>query len=293
MDAMILVKKIQVEACYPQILDKVVLAATVENPILMDMLTEASGGANPGPNEVNIMRHINQEDVLFMASRLVAKKKLAQEAHLAKTDAQTAANDAAQNAENAAKLAQTADAEQAGLEEEIRNAVEAGQNAIRAAKEAEVANAPTPPGPAVNIPAVVVQIPAMAPIIRAEIPEFDYSFLSICKQGEYHINSQKPKNILLIPNLQDKASVSRSRARADSCTCPGASASARLPSTSKGTEREMLKPTTGVKLNDKALKTSKLITNISQETEEETSTQEDVAVVLASASCAALPPASP
>ena len=40
------------------------------------------------------MRHINQEDVLFMASRLLAKKKLVQEVHLARTDAQTAVNNA-------------------------------------------------------------------------------------------------------------------------------------------------------------------------------------------------------
>ena len=68
-DAMILVKKIQVEACYPHILDEVVLAGSVGNPIPMDVLTEASSGANPGPSEGDIMRHINQEDVLFMASR--------------------------------------------------------------------------------------------------------------------------------------------------------------------------------------------------------------------------------
>ena len=89
------------------------------NQILMDMLTEASGDTNPGPREGDIMRPINQEDVLFMASRLVAKKKMAQEAHLANADAQTAANDAAKNAENAAKLAQTAAAEQAGLEDTV------------------------------------------------------------------------------------------------------------------------------------------------------------------------------
>ena len=121
----------------------------------------------------------NQDDVLLMASRLVAKKKLAQEAHQANADAETAANDAAKNAEHAAKLAQTAAAEQAGLVEEIRLAVEAGQNAIRTTREAEIANAPlglignapAQPGPAVNLPAQVAQIPTMAPIIHAVIPE--------------------------------------------------------------------------------------------------------------------------
>ena len=48
------------------------------NQILMDMLNEASGGDNPGPAEGIITRPINQEDVLVMAARLVAKKKLAQ-----------------------------------------------------------------------------------------------------------------------------------------------------------------------------------------------------------------------
>ena len=65
-------------------------------------------------------------------------------------------------------------------------------------------------------------------------PKFDYSLLSVCKHGEYHINSQKPKNILLISNLQDKVFVSRSRAPADLSMSRGASASARLLSTSKG-----------------------------------------------------------
>ena len=44
----------------------------------MDMLNEARRGENPGPAEGVIMRPINQEDVLVMAARLVAKKKLAQ-----------------------------------------------------------------------------------------------------------------------------------------------------------------------------------------------------------------------
>ena len=47
-DATILVKQIQVEACYPQILEEVVLAGSVGHPILMDMLTEATGGTKPG-----------------------------------------------------------------------------------------------------------------------------------------------------------------------------------------------------------------------------------------------------
>ena len=38
-------------------------------------------------------------------------------------------------------------------------------------------------------------------------PEFDYSFLSICKHGEYKSNSQNPKNIVLIPNSQAKSFV--------------------------------------------------------------------------------------
>ena len=49
----------------------------------MDMLNEARRGENPGPAEGVIMRPINQDDVLVMAARLVAKKKLAKEAHLA------------------------------------------------------------------------------------------------------------------------------------------------------------------------------------------------------------------
>ena len=66
-DVTILVKQIQVEACYPQILDEVVLAGSVGHPILLDMLTEATGGANPGPREGDIMRNFYQDDVLLMA----------------------------------------------------------------------------------------------------------------------------------------------------------------------------------------------------------------------------------
>ena len=63
---MILVKKIQVEPCSRQILDEVVLAGTMGNPILLDMLREASEGDNLSPAEGNITRAINQEDVLVM-----------------------------------------------------------------------------------------------------------------------------------------------------------------------------------------------------------------------------------
>ena len=94
-EATILVKQIQVEAIYPHILDEVVLAGTVGREILMDMLTEATGGVNPGPGEDDDMRNFTQDGVLHLASRLVAKKKLAQEAHQANADAETAANEAA------------------------------------------------------------------------------------------------------------------------------------------------------------------------------------------------------
>ena len=94
---MILVKKIQVEPCSRQILDEVVLAGTMGNPILLDMLREASGGDNPSPAEGVITRPINQEDVLVMAARLVENRKNAQEARLAQN--------AAQNAENGDQIA--------------------------------------------------------------------------------------------------------------------------------------------------------------------------------------------
>ena len=87
------------------------------------------------------MRNFTQDGVLHLASRLVAKKKFAQEAHQANADAETAAHEATKNAEQAARLAQTAADEQARLVEEIRLAVETGQNAIRTTREAGIANA--------------------------------------------------------------------------------------------------------------------------------------------------------
>ena len=85
------------------------------------------------------MRNFTQNDVLELAARLVAKKKLAQEAHQANADAETAAHEATKNAEQAARLAQTAADEQARLVEEIRLAVENGQNAIHTTREARIA----------------------------------------------------------------------------------------------------------------------------------------------------------
>ena len=83
--------------CYSQILDEVVLAGTMGNPILLDMLREASGGDNPSPAEGVITRPINQEDILGMAARLVENRKNAQDG---------------QNAQNADQNAQNAEADQ-------------------------------------------------------------------------------------------------------------------------------------------------------------------------------------
>ena len=116
-EATIMVKQIQVEAIYPQILDEVVLAGSIGREILMDMLKEATGGTNPGPWEGDDMTNFTQNDVMELAARLVAKKKLAKEAIQANTEAETAANDATRNAEEAERLAQSAKDEQARLVE--------------------------------------------------------------------------------------------------------------------------------------------------------------------------------
>ena len=304
-EATILVKQIQVEAIYPQILDEVVLAGSIGREILMDMLKEATGGANPGPGEGDDMRNFTQNDVLELAARLVAKKKLAQEAIQANAEAETAAHEATKNAEQAARLAQSATDEQARLVEEIRLAVEKGQNEINTSRDARSANAPSG---SINFPAQVDQIPTLAPIIHAVIPEivprggltasgepllgpreaarlaveqervrvlkyqedlmerreidevkydpaYDYSFLSICKQGEYSINSKTSKNHLVTQNSQGKVSVNRNRARADSCTCPGLNVSEPSRCTNSGIERGMLRTIPEVNVNINALKT--------------------------------------
>ena len=51
-----MVKQIQVEEIYPQILDEVVLAGSIGREILLDMLQEATGGINPGPGQDDNMR---------------------------------------------------------------------------------------------------------------------------------------------------------------------------------------------------------------------------------------------
>ena len=99
-------------------------------------------------------------------------------------------------------------------------------------------------------------------------PNLDYSFLEVCKNGEYYNNSLKPKNILLTSNLQDRASVGRNKPPAALATSLGARRSGHLLSTSKEIERGMLIPTTEVKIKlNKNPKNSKLILNTFQEEE--------------------------
>ena len=123
-EATLMVKQIQVEEIFPQILSEVVLAGSTGNKILLDMLKEATGGINPGPAHDDNMRRFTSNDVLELAARLVAKKKLSKEATRANTEAEAAVNEANKNAETASKLAQEAATEEARLMEEIRLGVE-------------------------------------------------------------------------------------------------------------------------------------------------------------------------
>ena len=116
------------------------------------MPKEATGGINPGPGQDDNMRSFTSNDVLELAARLVAKKKLSQEATKANTEAEAAATEATKNAENASRLAQEAATEQARLMEEIRLVVEKCQAEIANAQSRDARNANAPTGPTGNAP---------------------------------------------------------------------------------------------------------------------------------------------
>ena len=143
-EATLLVKQIQVNEIFPQILSEVVLAGSTGNEILLDMLKEATGGINPGLAHDDNMRRFTANDVLELAARLVAKKKLSKEATRANTEAEAAVNEANMNAETA------------------RDASNA--NALNG----QAGNAPA--GHVLTLPAQMDQINVLAPIIRHVAP---------------------------------------------------------------------------------------------------------------------------
>ena len=94
---------------------------------------------------------------------------------------------------------------------------------------------------------------------------YDYSFLSICRLGEYPIISDIPKNDIITAPVQVRGSVSRNRARADMLTCPGPSASEPLRLSNPMTERELLLTIPEEVIINKTVKEShNLLTQLSQ-----------------------------
>ena len=142
------------------------------------MLKQAAGGINPGPAHDNIMRRFTSNDVLELAARLVAKKKLSKEATRANTEAEAAVNEANMNAETANRIAQEAAAEEARLMDEDRQGVERGLAEIDNAQSRDASNANAlngqagnaPAGHVLTLPAQMDQINVLAPIIRHVAP---------------------------------------------------------------------------------------------------------------------------
>ena len=113
---------------------------------------------------------------------------------------------------------------------------------------------------------------------------YDFSFLSICRLGEYPIISNTPKNDIITAPVQVRGSASRNKARADMLTCLGPSASEPLRSSNPRTERELpLTIPEEVIINKTVNESHNLLTQPSQvdevvtlKTEALTSSSEDV-----------------
>ena len=113
---------------------------------------------------------------------------------------------------------------------------------------------------------------------------YDFSFLSICRLGEYLIILNIPKNDIITAPVQVRGSASRNKARADMLTCLGPSASEPLRSSNPRTERELpLTIPEEVIINKTVNESHNLLTQPSQvdevvtlKTEALTSSSEDV-----------------